>query len=110
MDQHGVELCGAMLEAYTLWVRGRVVCMRDWLRCGERRRVALEARMLSSSAAEMGLMELAYTASQVQVAATLGASARSARQVGRLMSQVERLEIQSRVMAGPAPFAQRMAA
>ena len=101
MDHYEPNLRGVMFDTYALWLRGRVACMRDWMRCGEHRRVALEARMLSASAVEMGLMDMAYVSSQIQVSATLNAARHEARWIGRLISQVERLSSSARVMRAP---------
>ena len=104
MEHRETDLRGELFDAYALWLRRRVACMRDWMRCGEHRRVAIEARMLSARAIEMGLMDMAYVSRQIQVSATLNATRHEARWIGVLISQIEQLSSSARATRIAAPM------
>ena len=84
-DKLGAEL----VRAYASWLEGRLLCIRDWVRLGDRTRLIAEARYIAIAATGLWAAGIGRLAMQLQVAAIGGTAKDQARICGSLRSQVD---------------------
>jgi len=94
------DLGAELVRAYATWLEERLLCIRDWVRLGDRTRLIAEARYIAIAATGVWAARISRLAMQLQVAAMGGTLREQARICGGLHSQVDLLNDTADIIDG----------